>query len=98
MGAFDSIGPFGRGFDPPIYSGTFCVDTYHAMTEGQHARLRLRREDLVISAVWFNIESALERLPFIGDRLNIAYRLARRSYQGMASLQATIIAGSIYSD
>jgi single-stranded-DNA-specific exonuclease len=98
MEAFDTIGPFGRGFDPPIYSGIFCVDTYHAMTEGQHARLRLRREDLVISAVWFNIESALERLPFIGDRLNIAYRLARRSYQGMASLQATIIAGSIYSD
>ncbi len=98
MEAFDGIGPFGRGFEPAVYSGTFCVDAYQAMTEGQHGRLRLRREDLVISGVWFNIASALDRLPTIGDRLNIAYRLTRRRYQDVASLQATIVAGKFKPD
>jgi len=97
MEAFDGIGPFGRGFEPAIYSGTFCVDAYHAMTEGQHGRLRLRRENLVISGVWFDIASALDRLPTVGDRLSIAYRLTRRSYQDVASLQATIVAGKFHS-
>lgn len=95
--AFDAIGPFGRGFEAAIYSGTFRVDAYHAMSEGVHGRLRLRREDLVISGVWFNIASALDRLPTIGDHLNIAYRLTRRVYQDMASLQAMIVAGNFYS-
>jgi single-stranded-DNA-specific exonuclease len=98
MEAFDGIGPFGRGFEPAIYSGTFCVDAYHAMTEGQHGRLRLRRENLVISGVWFNIASVLDRLPAIGDRLNIAYRLTRRRYQDVASLQATVVAGKFHSE
>ncbi len=98
MQAFDGIGPFGRGFEPAIYSGTFCVDAFHSMTEGQHGRLRLRREDLVISGVWFNIASALDRLPATGDRLNIAYRLTRRRYQDVASLQATIVAGKFQTE
>ena len=68
------------------------------MTEGLHGRLRLRRENLVISGVWFSIASALDRLPTIGDRLSIAYRLTRRRYQDVASLQATIVAGKFHSE
>jgi hypothetical protein len=55
--------------------------------------LRLLREDLVLSGIWFNIESALERAPSIGDRLNIAYRLTRHRYRDLTSLQAVIVAG-----
>jgi single-stranded-DNA-specific exonuclease len=93
VAAFDLIGPFGRGFESAVYSGTFCVDTFHALTNGQHGRLRLLREDLVLSGIWFNIESALERAPSIGDRLNIAYRLTRHRYRDLTSLQAVIVAG-----
>jgi single-stranded-DNA-specific exonuclease len=93
VAAFDRIGPFGRGFESAVYSGTFRVDAFDALTNGQHGRLRLLREDLVLSGIWFNIESALERAPSIGDRLNIAYRLTRHRYRDLTSLQAVIVAG-----
>jgi single-stranded-DNA-specific exonuclease len=93
IAAFDLIGPFGRGFESAVYSGTFCVDAFHALTNGQHGRLRLLRKDLVLSGIWFNIESALERSPSIGDHLNIAYRLTRHRYRDLTSVQAMIVAG-----
>jgi single-stranded-DNA-specific exonuclease len=93
LSVFDTIGPFGRGFESAVYSGTFRVDAFYPLTDGRHGRLCLQRGDLRLPAIWFNIDSALERSPAIGDRLDIAYRLTRHHYRDMTSLQAVIVAG-----
>jgi single-stranded-DNA-specific exonuclease len=94
LSAFDAIGPFGRGFESAVYSGTFRVDAFSPLTNGRHGRLCLQRENLMLPAIWFNIDSALERSPAIGDRLHIAYQLTRHRYRDLTSLQAVIVAGS----
>ena len=92
--AFDAIGPFGRGFEAPIYSGTFRVVTFHALTDGRHGRLCLQRGDLVLPAIWFGIDVALDRAPCAGDHLYVAYRLSRHLYRDHVNLQAIIVAGT----
>lgn len=93
--AFDAIGPFGRGFEAPIHSGTFRVVSCQALTCGKHARLCLQRGDLVLPAIWFGIDTCLEELPTTGDRLQIAYRLSRRVFQDRVNLQAVIVGGGL---
>ncbi len=92
--AFDALGPFGRGFEAPLYSGTFRVATYRTLTNGRHGRLQLERGDLTLEAVWFSIDSALERAPAVGDTIQIAYRLNRHEFRGQVDVQATIVAGA----
>jgi single-stranded-DNA-specific exonuclease len=93
--AFEAIGPFGRGFEGPVYSGTFRVVTFQALSEGRHGRFCLQRGDLVLPAIWFSIDSELERPPGPGDLLNIAYRLTRHQYRDHMNLQAVIVAGCL---
>ncbi|MGO8720978.1 MAG: single-stranded-DNA-specific exonuclease RecJ [Acidobacteriaceae bacterium] len=92
--AFDAMGPFGRGFEAPLYSGTFRVATYRALTNGRHGRLRLERGNLTLEAVWFSIDSALDRPPAVGDTVEIAYRLTRHEFRGHVEVQATVLAGT----
>lgn len=93
--AFEAIGPFGRGFEGPVYSGTFRVVTCQELSDGRHGRFCLQRGDLVLPAIWFGIDSELERLPSPGDHLNIAYRLTRHQYRDHMNLQAVIVAGCL---
>ena len=82
------MGPFGRGFEAPLYSGTFRVATYRALTNGRHGRLRLERGKLTLEAIWFSIDSALERPPAVGDTIQVAYRLTRHEFRGQVEVQA----------
>jgi single-stranded-DNA-specific exonuclease len=92
--AIDAMGPFGRGFEAPLYSGTFRVATYRALTNGRHGRLRLERGTLLLEAIWFSIDSALERPPTVGDTVQIAYRLTRHEFRGQVEVQANVVAGA----
>ncbi|MHB1744999.1 MAG: DHHA1 domain-containing protein, partial [Acidobacteriaceae bacterium] len=93
--ALEAMGPFGRGFEAPLYSGTFRVATYRALTNGRHGRLRLERDNLTLEAVWFSIDTALDRPPVVGDTMDIAYRLTRHEFRGHVEVQATIVAGAL---
>jgi single-stranded-DNA-specific exonuclease len=93
--AFDAMGPFGRGFEAPLYTGRFRVATYRALTNGRHGRLRLERGNLTLEAVWFSIDTALDRPPAVGDTVQIAYRLTRHEFRGHVEVQATIVAGTL---
>lgn len=95
--ALEAIGPFGRGFEAPLYSGSFRVTAYRALTDGRHGRLRLERDNLALEAVWFSIDTALVRPPDVGDRMEIAYRLTRHEFRGQVEVQATIVAGTLRS-
>ena len=95
--ALEAMGPFGRGFEAPLYSGTFRVAAYRALTNGRHGRLRLERDKLTLEAVWFSIDTALDRPPVVGDTIDIAYRLTRHEFRGHVEVQATIVAGTLQS-
>jgi single-stranded-DNA-specific exonuclease len=95
--ALEAMGPFGRGFEAPLYSGTFRVATYRALTNGRHGRLRLERDNLALEAVWFSIDTALDRPPAVGDMMDIAYRLTRHEFRGHVEVQATVVAGTLQS-
>ncbi len=91
----EALGPFGRCFESPVYSGIFRVTAYRALTNGRHGRLCLQRGSLDLEAIWFSIDSALDHPPSTGDLLNIAYRLTRHSYRDQINLQAIIIDGQL---
>jgi len=95
--ALEAMGPFGRGFEAPLYSGTFRVAAYHALTNGRHGRLRLERGELMLEAVWFSIDTALDRPPAVGDTMDVAYRLTRHEFCGHVEVQATVAAGTLQS-
>ncbi len=93
----EAMGPFGRGFEAPIYSGTFRVANYRPLTNGRHGRLGLQRDKLTLQAIWFSIDTALDRQPAVGDMIDIAYRLTRHEFRGQVEVQATIVAGTLQS-
>ena len=95
LAALDALGPFGRGFEQPVYSGTFRVAAADPLTNGRHGRLRLQRENLLLPAIWFDIESALDRFPSVGDHLNLAYKLTRNRFRDQVTLQAMVVAGTL---
>jgi single-stranded-DNA-specific exonuclease len=96
--ALEAMGPFGRGFEAPLYSGKFQVAAYRPLTNGRHGRLRLERDILTLEAVWFSVDSALDRPPAVGNTIEIAYRLTRHEFRGHVEVQATVVAGSLRSD
>jgi single-stranded-DNA-specific exonuclease len=94
LAALESVGPFGRGFEPALYSGTFRVTSADPLTNGRHGRLRLERNGLQLPAIWFDIASALDRFPTPGDQLHLAYKLTRNRFRDRVTLQAMIVAGT----
>lgn len=91
----EKLGPFGRGFEDPIFSGRFCVIDFRSLSEGRHYRFSLKREGLSLPAIWFSIDSALDRLPKHGDTIKIAYQLRLNRFRGLDTVEATVVAGEI---
>jgi single-stranded-DNA-specific exonuclease len=91
----ERLGPFGRGFEAPTYSGSFRVIAFRSLSDGRHGKLRLQNERLILPAIWFSIDAALDRLPEPGDTVIIAYRLNISTFGGGDSVEATILAGKL---
>jgi hypothetical protein len=49
----------------------------------------------MLPAIWFDIESALDRFPSVGDHLNLAYKLTRNRFRDQVTLQAMVVAGTL---
>lgn len=93
--AFEALGPFGRGYEAPVHSGTFVVASFRSIAQGSHGKLRLARGNLSLDAVWFDIQSALATSPVPGDTLRVAYRLTCNRFHDEETLQAIILAGML---
>ncbi|WP_295681962.1 DHH family phosphoesterase, partial [uncultured Nevskia sp.] len=90
----DRYGPWGRGFDYPIFAGRFHIKSLRLMSEGQHARLELARDELRIRAVWFNARDQVDLADAtVGRVLASAYRLRVNRYQGIESPEIQIVHG-----
>jgi single-stranded-DNA-specific exonuclease len=88
-----ALGPFGRGFDPPTFSGTFVISSIAMLSNGKHARLLLRRDDLTLPAVWFNLNRDFREMFAPGNQIGITYRLQENEFRGSSTLQAIVLAG-----
>ena len=81
-------GPWGQGFDEPLFDG--CFDVLSSRIVGQrHWKLVLRPSpgDQVVDAIAFN---AVDDLPVMPPQIHAAYRLDENEWQGRVTLQLRI--------
>ena len=74
---------WGQGFPPPIFEDEFTVENQRVLKD-KHLKLRLRRGELVLDAIWFNFTATP------GATVRAAYRLAINDYNGVQTPQLMI--------
>jgi len=87
----DQMEPFGPENPKPVLSSTAVIDTgYSKLLKEKHLRLFLRQDDLIFSAIAFNMA---DKWPLVqsGEPLDIAYTLDLNEWNGQKSLQLKII-------
>ncbi len=79
------LGPFGRGFEEPVFEGVFEVLEARAIgRDGSHCRLRLRLDGREVSAVWFGAQPAGGPLAVTsGQWLDCLYQLTVNTFRGL---------------
>ena len=76
-------GPWGQGFEEPLFHGEFEVVMQRVVGE-RHLKLALKCDGRVVDAIAFNTE------PVPGDRVRAAYRLGINDYGAADTLQLEI--------
>jgi len=87
----EQMEPFGPENPKPVLSSTAVIDTgYSKLLKEKHLRLFLRQDDLIFSAIAFNMA---DKWPLVqsGEPLDIAYTLDLNEWNGQKSLQLKII-------
>lgn len=84
-------GPWGQGFEEPLFEGVFVVVKTQIVAE-KHVRMELSvpETEQRLSAIAFNMAERCEP-PATQDLLRVAYRLEANDYQGRQSLQLVIV-------
>ena len=75
---------WGQGFPPPLFEDEFVVESQRILKE-KHLKLRLRRGELRLDAIWFNFSASPS-----GSTVRAAYRLAINDYNGVQTPQLMI--------
>ncbi|MGA1206280.1 MAG: single-stranded-DNA-specific exonuclease RecJ, partial [Litorivicinaceae bacterium] len=81
--ALASLGPFGRGFEPPLFEGTFEVRSSRVVGQDhRHLALQLSMDGVVYEAIWFGAVD--EGRPPVqgGDWIHAGYRLQANEFRG----------------
>ena len=78
-------GPWGQGFDEPLFHGEFDVVMQRVVGE-RHLKLALKHDGRVVDAIAFNTE------PLPGNRARAVYRLGVNDYGDADTLQLEISA------
>ena len=74
---------WGQGFPPPVFEDEFVVESQRILKE-KHLKLRLRRGEQRLDAIWFNFSAAP------GATVRAAYRLAINDFNGVQTPQLMI--------
>ncbi len=85
----EHAGPWGQGFEEPLFEGVFTVVSLRLMgSEQQHVRYQLRADvGSVIEAVDFG---GAERAAAVGSAITLAYAVSVNRYNGRESLQLRV--------
>lgn len=87
--ALEAIGPFGTGFEQPVFANHFQVLEKKPIKGGKHYRLTVAHPENPggrLTAIWFNAPQILPP----GNRWVIAYRLDCNIFRGRAQLQLVV--------
>ena len=80
----EALGPFGRGFDQPVFVGVFQVVAVRPVgQEKTHLSLSLLIEDRQVRAIWFSALEPHQPAPFkSGDWIECVYSLSINTFRG----------------
>lgn len=81
----DALGPFGRGFEQPLFTGLFQVRSARPVGQNRtHLSLLLTMDSLDINAVWFSAIEPGQPSPMRpGDLVECVYSLSVNSFNGL---------------
>ncbi|AJC49392.1 single-stranded-DNA-specific exonuclease RecJ [Allofrancisella guangzhouensis] len=89
----DTLEPFGREFEKPIFYNKFIVENFRLVGKDQsHAQMVLRYNDTQsIKAIWFNAfdSKIVDKINF-GDTIKACYQLQKEEFLGQVSLSLNI--------
>lgn len=86
----EQLGPWGQGFESPIFEGIFHVADYQWLKE-KHLKLKLQIDaNHSIDAIGFNFVEKIEQGE-IAPKVRIAYSLEKNEFRGQISLQLRLI-------
>lgn len=84
------LGPWGQGFESPVFEGIFHVADYQWLKE-KHLKLKLQIDaNHSIDAIGFNFVEKIEQGE-IAPKVRIAYSLEKNEFRGQISLQLRLI-------
>ncbi|TXI09492.1 MAG: hypothetical protein E6Q76_05595 [Rhizobium sp.] len=93
IGEIAAVGPFGKGFDSPLWLGHFQIgEAKRIGKDGTHLSLQLRADQADLRAVWFRAMEN-ERAPMTfrgGESALVAFRLVQSEWKGRKRLEAMI--------
>ena len=86
----EQLGPWGQGFESPIFEGIFQVVDYQWLKE-KHLKLKLQIDvNHTVEAIGFNFIEKAEHGE-ITPKVRIAYSLERNEFRGQMSLQLRLV-------
>ncbi|MHB8258121.1 MAG: single-stranded-DNA-specific exonuclease RecJ [Acidiferrobacterales bacterium] len=86
-----ALEPYGRGFDPPVFVGTWRIVDLCPIGDQTHLKLKLSRDSHLAEGVWFNAKLADAPPPVtIGQIARLAFSLDAQTYRGTTRLQLVI--------
>ncbi len=84
--ALRAAGPWGQGFEEPLFDGVFAVAQWKVLKE-RHLKLVLRTAaGQLLNAIWF----AGWQGTAPADRMHVAYRLAEDDFRGGQAIQLLV--------
>lgn len=82
--------PFGEVNKMPIFCfKNLKIDSIRALTEGKHLKINLRDDNMVISAIGFNMGEKVQEYR-LGDKIDVIGSLEINEYNGMKSIQLNL--------
>ena len=82
--------PFGEGNKMPIFCfKNLRIDSIRALSEGKHLKLTLKYNNVLISAIGFNLGEYVNDYR-IGDKIDVAGTLEINSYGGVENIQINV--------
>lgn len=76
---------WGSGFPPPVFVDQFTVVQQRVLKD-KHLKLRLRRNGLILDAIWFN---HAEQFP-LNETIEVAYKMDVNHWNGNSNVQLMI--------
>jgi single-stranded-DNA-specific exonuclease len=92
----ESLGPFGRGFEAPVFDGVFEVLSSRVVgSDGTHLSLEFSIEGQTVRGIWFSAQpTGHPAAASSGDWLHCVFGLSINTYRGL-ELSVTVRHGEV---